>query len=317
MKILITGANGFLGKHVVDRFKQSNGHILKDISLSTFSSKQFNLTDPNEAAMLFEQERPDVVIHLAAIVGGIKWNMNNPFTMIHENLKIAVNLFECIYKYNIKYLYSTESVCSYPVNIPTPFKEDDLWNGKSELTNFYYAESKKSLITLFDAYRKQYGLKGANLILANLYGPHNDFDLENSHVIAALIRKFVEASEKNLPHVYCWGTGTAEREFLFASDAAKAIVCAVLREFDYEYPINIGTGKATTIKELAYLIGKLTNYNGEIVFTGEVSDGQKKRQLDVSKAKELLDFEAEIDLTVGLQKTIDWYIKNKENLNGR
>jgi GDP-L-fucose synthase len=207
-------------------------------------------------------------------------------------------------------VYTLGSVCSYPLNCPTPFKEDDIFNGYPESTNAPYGQAKRTLMMLGNTYREQYGIAGAHLIPVNLFGPHDHFDLVNSHVIPALINKFVNAVDKGLSTVRCWGTGLATREFFYAEDAAKAIVSAVYQSLDTELPINLGTGKEISIKELAHLIAKLVGFDGEVLFTGEVSDGQPKRRLDVSRAKEMLNFEADTNLLTGLVKTITWYQDN-------
>jgi GDP-L-fucose synthase len=200
-------------------------------------------------------------------------------------------------------------VCAYPQYCPVPFKEDDLFNGFPEPTNAPYGQAKRTLLMLGQTYREQYGIGGAHLIPVNLYGPKDHFDLVNSHVIPALINKFTSGSSV----VKCWGTGEVTREFVYAADAAEAIVKAVILGLDVPLPINIGTGKDISIKDLAYLIAKLTGFKGKIEFTGEVSDGQPERRLDVNRAKILLGFEAKTDLTTGLKKTIEWYLKEKEN----
>ena len=201
-------------------------------------------------------------------------------------------------------------MCAYPKHCPVPFKEDDLWKGMPEETNAPYGIAKRHLYMMGKTYREQYGIKGAHLIPVNMYGPYDHFDLVNSHVIPALINKFVNARDKELPEVPVWGTGEATREFLHARDCARAIKMAVTERLDYELPINIGTGSDISIKELAHLIKKLTGYDGNIKLTGEVSDGQPKRMLDVSRAKEILGFEADITLEDGLKETIEWYENN-------
>jgi GDP-L-fucose synthase len=307
--ILVTGAgpNSFLGKHVVDELKKTNYKVI------TFSKLQYDLTEKSSVYCLFDKERPDIVINLSAYCGGIKKNMLYPADMIHTNLKMHCNLYDAIYKFDTKYVYNVGTVCMYPMHCPVPFKEKDLLNGEPELTNKPYGDSKRALLTLHQAYRKQHNIKGVFFVPVNMYGPYDHFDLENSHVIPALINKFCSAVKENKPTVECWGTGEATREFLYAGDAAAAIVKTISAGLDYSEPINLGTGCDISIKSLAQLIAELTNYKGKIVFTGEVSDGQPKRRLDVSRAEALLGWKAETSFTDGLIKTIQWYESKVNN----
>jgi GDP-L-fucose synthase len=302
--ILITGANGFLGSHVVPRFK--------DYSIATPTSRMYDLTNIYAVNKLFQIYRPKIVLHMAAVCGGILANKNSPADFIHKNVKMTSNIFDAVIKHNVEYLYTLGSVCAYPKYCPVPFKEEDLWNGLPEETNAPYGQAKRLQLSMQQAYRQQYGLKGAHLIPVNMYGEHDHFDLTNSHVIPALIRKYVEANEQNKPSVPVWGTGEATREFLYAGDCAKAIHKAIVDRFDCYNPINIGTGVDISIKDLAYLVADMVGYRGQTVFTGEVSDGQPKRQLDVSRAKKLLGFEAKTDFRTGLRKTIDWYLATRK-----
>jgi GDP-L-fucose synthase len=307
MSVLITGGNGFLGRRILAEFEKLNWP--KTILVP--SSLQLDLTNESSVMNYFDEYRPDKVIHAAAFVGGLGLNKKQPADLTHINLKMIVNLFDAVHKYNVEYVYGIGTVCSYPMNCPTPFKEDDFWNGMPEITNSGYGLSKRMLLIMQSEYRKQYGLKGAHLVPVNLMGPGDSFDDTKSHVIPALIKKFVDAVENDKPEVYCFGSGNASREFLYVDDCAKAIVKAISVELDYDGPINLGTGKSIFIKNLAELIGELTGYKGNIVFTGDVGDGQLLRQLDVSRAKKILDWEAKIDLREGLKKTIEWYKKNK------
>lgn len=309
MKLLVTGANGFLGKHVVKELSKTKYDLL------TPRSRELNLIDKSSVMSYFERHRPEMVLHMAAICGGIGLNMRQPADVIQTNLKMGVNLFDAIEKFDTEYVYGIGSVCAYPANCPVPFKEDDLWNGYPEATNAGYGFSKRALLMQQQEYRKQYGLKGAHFIMVNMYGPHDDFDLDNSHVIAAFIRKFLHARDTGAPTVPCWGTGEATREFLYVGDSAAALRMAVEQKLDTPLPINLGTGKSISIKGLAQLVKQLTGYRGEAVFTGEVSNGQMCRQLDVSRAKEILGFEAGTDLETGLVKTIQWYIDNVKDKN--
>ncbi len=306
MTILVTGSNGFVGRHVKEAFKR-HGHE----GVFYPSSRECDLLELTSMMSYFERVKPDTVVHLAAVCGGIGMNKKRPADLTHLNLKMASNLFDAVYKFDIEYVYALGSVCSYPENCPTPFKEEDFWNGYPESTNAGYSMSKKALYMLQTEYRKQYGTKGAHLVPVNMFGEHDGFDLENSHVIPAMIRKFLEAKESGSRVVNCWGTGKATREFFYAGDCAEAIVQAVTQKLDYDGPINLGTGKEISINNLAGLIAELTGFDGDICFTGEVSDGQPRRQLDVSRAKEVLGFEAQTNLVTGLKKTIKWYKEEK------
>lgn len=322
--IVISGGSGFLGKHLQAAFKpyQETNKII------FLSSQDCNLLAIHQVRNMLRMHEPDIIVHAAAVCGGIKANSMRPADFIVDNLKMGTNLFEAIdyvnreriYTHNqilfkINRIYTLGSVCMYPKYCPIPFKEDDIWNGYPEETNAPYGLAKKMLLAMGQAYRQQHGLGGAHLIPVNLYGEHDHFDLENSHVIPALINKFTKAVKNGDYKVTCWGSGSATREFLYAGDAAKAIVQAVFSDLNTSLPVNLGTGIDLSIKDLAYLIGKLTGFHGKIEFTGEVSDGQPKRCLDVSRAKELLGWEAKTKLEDGLVKTISWYCNNVKDQN--
>lgn len=308
MKILITGGTGFLGKHVCKKLQEMK------IPICVPSSKMLDLHNRDAIISRLRATnfgKNDVILHMAAVCGGILANKNSPADFLHKNVDMASNIFHAAREIGCRRIYTLGSVCAYPKYCPTPFKEDDLWNGYPEETNAPYGMAKRLQLLLGQTYREQYGIGGAHLIPVNLYGEYDHFDLINSHVIPALIRKFENAREYNLSHVECWGSGSATREFLYAGDAAKAIVKTVTTNFDSPLPINLGTGQDISIKELSFLIKNMTNYKGEIIFTGEVSDGQPKRVLDVSRAKKLLDWEAETSLIDGLHQTINWYRNNR------
>lgn len=303
MTVLITGASGFLGQHVVVESKKYNLDILIP------SSKELDLTDLNSVLYYFKNNNFDTILHLAAKAGGIGLNQKQPADLTHINLIMATNLYSGI-KDNINRItniYNVGTVCAYPKYCLVPFKEDDLWNGREEDTNNGYSFAKKALLVLGEKYRLQYGLKSVFFLPANLYGPYDHFDLENSHVIPALIRKFIEAKEENKSSVEIWSSGEATREFLHVQDCAEALIKAVYIKFDSEVSINLGTGRDISIKELAKLIAQFVGYTGEIVFDITRPAGQPKRQLDVSRAKELLGFESKIHLVSGLMETIQWY----------
>jgi GDP-L-fucose synthase len=301
MKILVTGGNGFLGTHVCNQLRTSPHTILSP------TSKELNLLDKMDSLRYIKEIKPDIILHMAAICGGILANKNSPADFLHKNVDIGSNLFHAAKEAGCSRVYSLGSVCAYPKFCPTPFKEGDLWNGYPEETNAPYGISKRLLLMLQQTYREQYGFTGAHLILVNLYGEYDNFDLTNSHVIPALIHKFDNAYRMGLPTVDCWGTGDATREFLYAGDAAQIINQVVTTNFDSSSPINIGTGQDISIKKLSALIAKLTRFNGKIIFTGQVSDGQPKRILDVTRSKELLGWSATTSLEAGILKTIQWY----------
>ena len=317
-KIVVTGAGerGFLGQHVKRAFVKRGLNGVHEI---IYFGSGIDLTDPRETELMFREFKPHIVVHMAAVCGGILANKNSPADFLTKNTQMSVNMYEAARKYKDRYgkgvgqlrIYTLGSVCSYPKYCPVPFKEDDLWNGAPEETNMPYGIAKRHLLMLGKTYREQYNIGGAHLIPVNMYGPWDHFDLTNSHVIPALINKFINAKENNLPSVPVWGTGEATREFLYAGDCAKAIVEAVTKNLDTPLPINIGTGKDISIKDLAFLLRQMIDYKGEVVFTGEVSDGQPERRLDVSRAKELLGFEAQTSLEDGLKKTIAWYNENR------
>ncbi len=302
--VVITGSSGFLGKNLQEYIKSSN---LKDFNFLFPKSKDFNCLDLDNMRNYIENKRVDIVIHLAAKCGGILANKNSPADFLRDNTLMGLNIYEIAREYNIQRVYSLGSVCSYPVNCPVPFKETDIWNGPAESTNFPYGQAKRTLMMLSQTYREQYGVGGAFFLPANLYGSFDHFDLKNSHVIPALINKFVNATATNQKEVNCWGTGMISREFLYAKDCCSAIIQALQLNLDEKDPINLGNGKEIFIKELAETIAKLTGYKGKVVFTGEVSDGQPRRCLDVSRSKKILKWKAQTSLKKGLEETIKYF----------
>jgi GDP-L-fucose synthase len=340
-KILVTGASSFLGHHVMPLLSLFAWNLepningigvlgrLKSPRFEIFApnSKELNLLNRNDVINYMMENKPDTILHMAALCGGIGANKKRPGEFILDNTKMAINIFDAIsevnlwssgieddYKQEVTHFYGLGSVCAYPKYCPVPFKEDDIWNGFPEETNAPYGIAKRHLLVMQDSYRRQFGLKGAHLIPVNLFGSHDHFDLENSHVIPALINKFVQAKNDKCSSVQIWGDGTPTREFLYAKDCAKAIVKSVISQLDYDKPINIGTGRDISIKDLANLIKDVVGFDGELEFTGEISvNGQPQRRLDVSRAKEVLDFVANTDLRTGLEETVAWYVNHKGN----
>jgi len=287
-RMLVTGGAGFLGSFVCD--------LLRDRGADVFVPRRvdYDLTEQSDVRRLLENAAPDVVIHLAAEVGGIGANRANPGRYFYANAAMGLNIIEESRKRSVRKVVQVGTVCAYPKFTPVPFSEDDLWNGYPEETNAPYGIAKKALLVMLQSYRQQYGLNGIYLLPVNLYGPGDNFDLETSHVIPALIRKFVTARRAQAPSVEVWGTGSASREFLYVEDAARAIVMAT-EAYDGPLPVNVGTGRDAT------------GFVGDIVWDSTKPDGQPRRMLDTSRAKDLLGFEAEIGLEEGLRRTIDWW----------
>jgi GDP-L-fucose synthase len=272
-------------------------------------SAEYDLRDP--VACRAALDGSDVVIHLAARVGGIGFNRRNPAPLAYDNLMMGTNVFEASRELGVAKLVAACSVCAYPKFTPVPFKEDDLWVGYPEESNAPYGLAKKMLIVLSDAYRRQYGFDSCAPVLANLYGPGDNFDLENSHVIAAMVRKYVEAVDGGDAEVVLWGSGEPSREFLYVDDAVRALLLAAER-YDSSDPVNIGTGRETRIRDLAESIARLTGFEGETIWDTSRPDGQPTRYLDVSRARERIGFEAEVGLDAGLERTIESFRASRQ-----
>lgn len=300
-RILVTGGAGFLGGHVVKKLKEKG---VEDIFVPR--SKDYNLVEMEAVKRLYQDARPDIVIHLAANVGGIGANMKNPGSYFYNNLMMGVQVMEQGRLSGVEKFVAVGTICSYPKFTTVPFKEEDFWNGYPEETNAPYGLAKKMMLVQSQAYQKQYGFNTINLLLVNLYGPGDNFDPESSHVIPALIKKCVDAIENNEDKIVVWGTGQASREFLYVEDAAEGIVIAT-EKCNQPEPINIGAGFEIKIKDLVKLIVELTGFQGELEFDSTKPDGQPRRCLDVSKAEQLLGFRVKTDFREGLRKTIEWY----------
>ena len=300
MKILLTGATGFLGQNL-------KPVLSEDYKVQGFQPSYWDLRCQKTCYQALDQFEPDVIVHAAGSVGGILANKENPGKFMYENLIMGANLIEAARTKGVKKFILLGTVCAYPKHTPVPFKEEELWNGYPEETNAPYGIAKKTLMRLVEAYHEQYDFNGVNLIPVNMYGPYDHFNLTSSHVIPALILKFYEAI-KSGEDVTLWGTGEASREFLYAPDCAEAIKLAIQKDVDPE-PINIGTGKEIKIIDLAETIADLMGFNGTIFFDSSKPDGQPRRCLDTTRAKERLGFEATTDLKTGLNSTIEWFWK--------
>jgi GDP-L-fucose synthase len=300
-KILVTGGSGFLGSAVLETLREK-GHV----DVVAPRSRDYDLRDERHVKALYDDVKPGVVVHLAAVVGGIGANRENPGTFLYDNLLMGLFITEHARRADVRKLVNVGTVCAYPKFAPVPFKEDDLWNGYPEETNAPYGLAKKMLLVQGQAYRQQYRFNSIHLLPVNLYGPGDHFDLAASHVIPALIRKFSEAKAAGRPSVECWGDGSPTREFLYVKDCAEAIVLAVER-FDGPEPVNIGTGQEISIGALAELIAELIGFEGRIVWDASKPNGQPRRRLDTSRAERLFGFRATTDFREGLRRTIEWY----------
>jgi GDP-L-fucose synthase len=304
--VVVTGGAGFLGQNVVEKLRSE---ACKNVFVPR--SNEFDLTKRTDIAKLLDQSKPDIVIHLAAVVGGIGANRKYPGSFFYKNLMMGVQLMEEARLHGVAKFVSAGTICSYPKFTPVPFKEEDIWNGYPEETNAPYGLAKKMLLVQSHAYRDEYNFNAINPMLVNLYGPGDNFDPETSHVIPALIRKCFEAIDGKKKTIEVWGTGKATREFLYVEDAAEAIVLAT-EKWDKSDPINVGTGKEIPIKDLVELIARLSGFRGKIMWDSSKPDGQPRRCLEVSKAKQYLGFVAQTNLEAGLMHTIEWYRAHRE-----
>jgi GDP-L-fucose synthase len=300
-RVLVTGGSGFLGTHVVSRLAD---HGAREVIAPR--SAQYDMRDRDAIRGALRDERPDVVVHLAAVVGGIGANMATPGQFFYDNAIMGIQLIEESRLAEVERFVCLGTVCAYPKHAPVPFREEDLWSGYPEETNAPYGLAKKMLLVQLQAYRQQYGFEGVYLLPVNLYGPRDNFDERTSHVIPALIKKCCEAVDSGADSITCWGTGGASREFLYVEDAAEGIAAAAARYTGTE-PVNLGSGQEITIAELTDLIAELVGFRGEIVWDRSKPDGQPRRWLDTSRAEREFGFRAGTELRDGLERTIEWY----------
>jgi GDP-L-fucose synthase len=300
-KICVTGGGGFLGRRVVSLLRERGC-----ADLFVVRTNDYDLVRNADVERLYEEVEPDVVIHLAAVVGGIGANRQNPGRFFYENLIMGMQLMEGARVHSVDKFVQVGTICAYPKFTPVPFKEDNIWDGYPEETNAPYGIAKKALLVQAQAYRQQYGLNAIYLLPVNLYGPGDNFNPDTSHVIPALIKKCVDAIERGDTAIEVWGTGSATREFLYVDDAAEGIVLAT-ESYDGPEPVNLGSGREISVRELVHLIATATGFKGEIIWDTEKPDGQPRRALDITRAAELFGFHARTDFTNGLSQTINWY----------
>ncbi len=304
-RVVVTGGAGFLGSAVVDRLRSTGCQ-----NIFVPRSKEYDLRNLEMVKRLYTDARPEIVIHLAAVVGGIGANRASPGRFFYDNAIMGIQLMEYARQFGVDKFVAIGTVCAYPKFTSVPFKEEDLWNGYPEETNAPYGLAKKMLLVQAQAYRAQYGFNAIYLLPVNLYGPRDDFDLEASHVIPALIRKCVEAKESGQRQIVLWGDGSPTREFLYVDDAAEGILLAAER-YDGSEPVNLGTGEEITICDLAKLIAAEVQFAGELVWDTTRPNGQPRRCLDTTKAKAFFGFEAKCRLREGIAQTVSWYLHNR------
>jgi len=304
-RVVVTGGAGFLGSFVVEQLEEKNPK-----SVFVPRSKDYDLREKEAIVRLYEASKPDIVIHLAAVVGGIGANQKYPGRFFYDNAIMGIQLIEQARQCGVEKFVCVGTICAYPKYTPVPFKEDDLWNGYPEETNAPYGLAKKMLLVQLQAYRQQYGFNGIYLLPVNLFGPRDNFDPEYSHVIPAIIKKFVDARDRGDGKIVAWGTGEATREFLYVEDAAEGIVLATER-YNKSDPVNLGAGEEIKIKDVVYLIKDLSGFEGEVEWDTSKPDGQPRRRLDTSRAKRECGFEARTGFREGLSRTIQWYEHHK------
>ena len=309
-RVLVTGGAGFLGSFVVERLRREGAEVFVP------RSKDYDLVDRAAVRRLIVDAKPELVIHLAAQVGGIGANRDNPGRYVFENAMMGLHVFEECRLAGVSKLVATGTICAYPKVAPVPFKEDDLWNGYPEETNAPYGIAKKLMLVQSQAYRDQYGMNSVVLFPVNLYGPRDNFDLQSSHVIPAMIRKLSAARDRGDDEVVLWGDGTPTREFLYVEDAARGIVMAAER-YDSSDPVNLGSGEEITIRELAERIGRATRFPGRVVWDTSKPNGQPRRRLDVTRARERFGFEAQTPFDRGIAATVAYYEEHRKEIDSR
>ena len=303
-RVIVTGGAGFLGSYVIEKLKERG---CKNIFIPR--SKEYDFTKEKNVIKLYQDYPADIVIHLAAVVGGIGANRENPGKFFYDNLVMGAMLMEYARQFKVDKFVAIATICAYPKFTPVPFKEEDLWNGYPEETNAPYGLAKKMMLVQSQAYRAQYGFNSIFLLPLNLYGPGDNFNPKSSHVIPALIKKFVEAKREEKDEVVCWGTGKPTRGFLYVEDAAEGILLAT-EKYDKSDPVNLGTDLEISIKDLAELIGRLVGFKGKIIWDKSKPDGQPRRKLDTSRAEREFGFKAKMDFKEGMKRTIEWYKRN-------
>ena len=309
-RIVITGGAGFLGSFLVEKLR-ARGYA----NLIVPRRREYDLTHEDGAQRLYDDFKPDVILHLAAEVGGIGANRDNPGRYFFANMSMGLHLIEAARQHELKKFVQVGTICAYPKFTPVPFKEADLWNGYPEETNAPYGVAKKALLVMLQGYREQYGLNGIYLLPVNLFGPRDNFDLHTSHVIPALIRKCIEARRRGDKEVPAWGTGSASREFLYVEDCAEGIILS-MEKYDSPEPMNLGSGREITIRDLTNLVAKMCRFEGKIVWDPSKPDGQPRRCLDVSRAREQIGFVAGTSLEDGLRRTIEWFEMTSDKTTG-
>ena len=304
-RVVVTGGSGFLGQHLVRALEARGSTVLVP------RKRHYDLTSEPQVQRMYADLRPQIVIHLAAVVGGIGANRESPGRFFYENVMLGALTMEHARRAGVEKFVGVGTICAYPKHAPVPFVETDLWNGYPEDTNAPYGIAKKMLLVQGQAYRQQYGFNAIHVLPVNLYGPHDNFDPASSHVVPALIRKCVEAVERGDRNVVCWGTGNATREFLYVEDCADAIARAT-ECYDDAEPVNLGAGFEISIRDLAHLVAELTGFRGTLTFDATKPDGQPRRMLDVTRAQQRFGFHASTDFRTGLQRTIEWYRAHRE-----
>jgi GDP-L-fucose synthase len=305
-RVLLTGAGGFVGSHVADELRRRGA-----TDLWTPSEKEYDLRIREQIVQCLDTVRPQVVVHIAAVVGGIGANLAHPGKFFYDNAIMGIQMIEECRQHGVEKMTIIGTVCAYPKFTPVPFKEENLWNGYPEESNAPYGLAKKMLLVQSQAYRQEYGFNSIFLLPVNLYGPRDNFNLESSHVIPALIRKAMEAKEAGADHMVCWGTGNATREFLFVAECARAIVLAT-ELYDGADPVNIGSGMEISIKDLVTLINRLVGFQGRVAWDSTKPDGQPRRGLDTSRAERLFGFKARVGFEEGLRRTVEWYLQEQK-----